>query len=436
MIRRLALLLPLLLPAFAAADTASGSGTGTSSTDQLVGSLFGGCWACGAINTMGAIGFDFADKAYQSLSSGMTILVGLGLALWLLLFAARLLLPFGPPPASGHWNAGAVKLFKCAVVLAFLAGSGPFWDYVFTPIFSVGVGIASQLATTGDTYESTYGGTPASVPNGQVDYCKGTLPSPKITLSSEVQPLYTAFTQIDCPLSHIQGAFGKGILIGVAVMGKTTCTESLIGFATGQRSIASFILAGLVLVVVFGWGFLVFPILLIDAMARVILVAATSPLAIASILFKPTARIAERSVWSLIHCGFTLMFGSVIAGIGKAVIAYVLGDMATTVPGAPQLNDWSSLSATLENSCSSGFTVDFTTASFYELVGTAIITTFMMRRASHLAGELAGNSGGSGLKEALGAMSGAAGRAVDRTVVGLAARAGKSLSRQVSGREE
>jgi len=88
--------------------------------NTLVASLFQGCWCCGILNTLAAIGLDFADKVYGNLASGMTILVGLGLALWILVFAARLLLPFGPPPASGHWNAGAVKLFKCAVVLVFL----------------------------------------------------------------------------------------------------------------------------------------------------------------------------------------------------------------------------------------------------------------------------------------------------------------------------
>ncbi len=331
---------------------------------------------------MAAIGLDFADKVYSNLASGMTILVGLGMALWILVFAARLLLPFGPPPASGHWNAGAVKLFKCAVVLAFLAGSGAFWDYVFTPILSVGLGIASQLTVQSDEYEAKYattGGVPGAGTSGTagttgtVDYCQGSIPAPSITLSAAVQPAFTAFQQIDCPLSHIQGEYGKGIMIGVAVMEQTACKQNLVSFIFGSRSALGVFVAGLILIIAYLWGFLVFPLLLIDSMARVILVAALSPLAVASILFKQTTRIAERSVWSLIQCGFTLMFGAAAAGLGKALIAYVLSDMVNT-PGAPKLTDWSSLGNTLENACTNGFVVDFTTSSFYMLLGTAIIT--------------------------------------------------------------
>ena len=315
--KRLAILLMLAMPMLAAADTAP------SSTDQLVSSLFSGCWSCGLLNTLGAIGLDFADKVYGNLASGMTILVGLGLALWLLQFAARLLLPFGPPPASGHWNAGAVKLFKCAVVLAFLAASGPFWDYIFTPILSVGLGIASQLTAQTNDYEPDLGGTTSGVPGGTsgttgtVDYCQGPIPAPNISLSAAVQPALTAFEQIDCPLSRMQSEYGKGILIGVAVMGQIGCGKSILPILLGERSPLGYFLAGLVLIIAYGWGFLVFPLLLIDSLARVILVAALSPLAVASILFKSTARIAERSVWSLVHCGFTLMFGAAVAGLAR-----------------------------------------------------------------------------------------------------------------------
>lgn len=430
--RWLVVLSVLLLPLLALADDAPSA----TATANLVNGLFVGCWSCGAINALGAIGFAFADKVYQTLASDMTILVGLGFALWLLQFAARLLLPFGPPPAAGHWNAGAVKLFKCAVVLAFLAGSGPFWDYVFTPIFSVGVGLASSLATSSDSYEQGFGGTISGMPNGAVDYCNSTPQLPQnVTLSTAVQPLYNAFTQIDCPLSKMQSEYAKGILVGVSTMGQAICAKSFWSYVTGDRSPAALFLSGLVLVTAFGWGFLVFPVLLIDSIARVILVAATAPIALASILFKPTARIAERSVWSLVNCGFTLIFGAAAAGLGKALIAFVLNSMASQA-GAPALNDWSKIAGTLEQSCSADFYVDFSTASFYELLGTAIISTFMMRRAAHLAGELTGVSGNTGIKEAFSSMTGSVGKMMDKTATGIAARAGKGLADLVAGRRE
>jgi hypothetical protein len=425
--KRLVLLPLLALPMLAAAD--SGSGSGSSSTAQLLAGLFQGCWACGAFNTVGAIGLDFADKAFSQLASGMTILIGLFMALWVLYFAAKLFLPFGPPGAA-HWNMGAGKVMKLIFVLAFLQTSGPFWDYIFTPILSTGLGIASQLATATDSYERNFGasgGVPggSGASNGATDYCAGPIPATQITgLSASAQQGLTALEQMDCPLSKMQGQFGKGIMIGVAVIGQMGCSKSWLPNILPSNSAIAFLAAGLVLIVVYLFGFLVFPFLLIDVLAKIILVAATSPLAIASILFKPTARIAERAVWSLLHAGLTLMFGAATAGIGKALIAYILQQMSTN--GGPTLTDWSSLQSSLENSCAQGFNVDFSTASFYMLVGTGIITIFMMRRAGALATELTGAAqGGTGAQTGLAAIVGGA--------AGAAGRMGQMAYQQMSG---
>jgi len=437
-LRRVALPLLLaspLLPLLGWADDPSSGGT--SSTGQLLANLFQGCWACGAFNTVGAIGLNLADQVFSQLAGGMTILIGLFMALWVLYFAAKLFLPFSPPGA-GHWNMGAAKLFKLIFVLAFLQTSGPFWDYIFTPIMSVGLGIASQMATATDRYETDFGSS-AGVPNG-VDYCKQAAPDTGVTnLSDAARQGLTALEQMDCPLSRMQGQFGKGIMIGVAVMGQMTCSKGgVLDFIPGVGAL-SYLVAGMVIIGVYLAAFLIFPFLLIDVLARVILVAATSPLAIASILFKPTTRIAERALWSLLQSGLTLMFGAAIAGIGKALIAYILQQMPTTDGKA--LYDWTSLQSAIENSCSSGFNVNFATASFYMLVGTGLVTIFMMRRAGSLAAELTGISGSTGAQAGFAALLGAAGNAVGWGATQIArqqiASAGKNTkSSQVTGNDK
>jgi hypothetical protein len=412
------------------------SNGGPTSTGQLLSDLFQGCWACGAFNTIGAIGLSFADKVFSQLASGMTILIGLFMALWVLYFAAKLFLPFGPPGAA-HWNVGAQKLMKLAFVLAFLQTSGPFWDYVFTPVLSTGLGLASQMATATDKYEEAFGGT-GDVPNGATNYCSGPVPATQITdLSSSAQQGLAALEQMDCPLSKMQSAFGKGIMIGVATIGQMKCGKSWLALALPSSGELAFLVAGIILIFVFGCGFLVFPFLLIDVLARVVLVAATSPLAIASILFKPTARIAERAIWSLLQAGLTLMFGAATAGIGKALIAYILQQMSTN---GTALTDWGSLQNSLENACQQGFSVDFSTASFYMLIGTAVITIFLMRRASSLAAELTGVAGRTGAQEGFAAIAGAAAGAVGRVAQSAlqrsspGARSGKA--RQVTGNDK
>lgn len=437
MTKRLLALLALLPALPALADSSSSS---TTSTAQLLANLFQGCWACGAFNTVGAIGLSFADTVFSQLASGMTILIGLFMALWVLYFAAKLFLPFGAP-GGAHWNMGAAKLMKLLVVLAFLQTSGPFWDYIFTPIMSTGLGLASQLATATDSYETLFGsssGVPSS--SGVTDYCSGSIPATKVTnLSASAQTGLTALEQMDCPLSKMQGQFGKGIMIGVAVMAQMGCSKSWLPNILPSNSALAFLFAGLILIGVYLWGFLIFPFLLIDVLARVILVAAISPLAIASILFKPTARIAERAVWSLMHAGLTLMFGAAISGLGKALIAYILQQMSTG--DGPSLGDWTSLQSALENSCSQNFNVDFSTASFYMLVGTAIITIFMMRRAGSLATELTGVAAGhvgaqAGVAAMVGAAAGLVGRGAQMAYRHLASGPRSSKAREVTGNDK
>jgi hypothetical protein len=437
--RRAAAIAALLavLPFLAFADESSSS---SGSISQLVSNINGGCWGCGTFNTIGAIGLDFADKAFTSLASGLTKLIGLFMALWVLLFAAKLFLPFGSP-GSSHWNMGAAKLFKLLFVLAFLQSSGPFWDYIFTPVISTALGLAAQLATVGDSYEGLYGKTEsAPQPQGNgtnntiVDYCTGTPPDTKVALSSTTSQALTALEQMDCPLARIESQYAKGIMIGVAVIGQTGCNKSWLSSLLPSSSTLSYLVAGCILIALFGFGYLVFPFLLLDVLMRVALVAITSPLAIASILFKPTEKIAVRSLWSLAQCGLTLMFGAAIAGIGRAMMAYILSQL----PNAPSsLGSWSDLTTALDQSCTSGFHIDFSSAAFYMLCGTAILMIFMMRRATSLAAELTGIAGGVGANAAgaaiAGAVAGAAGRAAQMATNYGVSRAAFNKASQVTG---
>ena len=115
------------------------------------------------------------------------------------------------------------------------------------------------------------------------------------------------------------------------------------------------------------------------------------------------------------------------------MIAYSLNEVST-LPGAPKLKDWSTLSGTMENACDAGFVVDFTTSSFYMLLGTAIITIFMMRRAASLASELTGVSGSTGARDFFASAAGAVANVAGKATGGAAKLAYRSLARRVSGR--
>jgi hypothetical protein len=424
---RHSLLIAALLPLPGLAQTAQQP----SQAAQWVSDLVQGCWACGAFNTIAAIGLSFADQVFSQLASGMTLLIGLFMALWLLVFAARLLLPFGPTVGNQMWNEGAQKLFRLMLVLAFLQSSGPFWNYIFIPFMSAGMGIASQMATATDGFESQFGSSEIP-PNGTIDYCAGGgAPVTVSGLSANGTAAAQVMNQMDCPLSRIQSQFAKGIVIGAAVMAQGTCGSVL--FMPVLQNIY-YLVAGLVLVAAFLFGYLVFPFLLIDVVMRVALVAATSPLLIAATLFKATAGMSERAIWSLAQCALTLMFGAAIGGIGKATIAYILSNLP--VKSGQSLTNWQSLTAALENPCSAGLSIGFLSSSFYMLVGTAIILIFMMRRASNLASEITHvASSGTGIQAGAAFLAGQVASAGGRSAqFAMRKLLGKSAGREKSTR--
>jgi len=398
--KALALLLLAAAPVLVFAGNAPTNGV----TAQMFASLFKGCWVCGTFNTVSAIGLTFADKVFSQLADSLKILIGLFMALWVLFFAAKLFLPFGSPGAS-HWNEGAAKFFKLLLVLGFLQSSGPFWNYVFVPLMSAGMGIASQMINDSDEYETDLGGTSEPMPGDTVNYCSGSPPLPAVPgLSGPTAEAVTAMEQMDCPLSHMQSQFAKGILIGVALLQQGSCGKSSL---LPSLQDLSYLVAGVILVAAFLAGLIVFPLLLVDVLMRVILVAAISPISIAATLFKPTAHFAERGLWTIVQCSLTMVFGSAVCGLGKGTMAYVYSLIKSSTDSP--LNDWQTLQNAIENSCSLGLDFGFLSANFYILLATAVMMIFMMRRAPSMAAELTHSARNhTGAQEAVAAMAGRA----------------------------
>jgi len=377
-------------------------------SSKLVSSAIRGCWACGVFNLITTIGLSFADSAFATVASGMTLLVGLFMALWLLGFAAKLFLPFSPP-GSEHWNHGAAKLFKLLFVLAFLQTSGPFWDYIFIPLMSAGMGVASQMAQATDGFEQQAGGTPEQGPSASqgVDYCSGNVPLPTIQgMSASATQAAQTMAQMDCPMSKMQSEFAKGMVLGDSIMMQSTCSDvPLLGLVKGFN----YLIAGLLLWGVFAFGSITFPLLLVDAIMRVMLVAATSPISIAASLFKETSGITSKAIWSLVQSCLTLVFGAILCGIAKAAMAYVIASLP--IKDGTQLTNWDALTHAIEDPCSSGLSLGFQSANYYLLLGSGVILIWMMRRASSLAAELTGVRGSTGAQAGVAWAAGLAGRA-------------------------
>ena len=302
------------------------------------------------------------------------------------------------------------------------------------------MGIAGEMARTTDGFEAEAGGTSEQPPNGGVDYCNGTVALPNITgMTASATQAAQAMTQLDCPMSKIQSEFAKGMVLADSIMMQTSCPDRvpLLGIFQG----ANYLLSGLVLWALFAFGSVMFPLLLVDVIMRVVLVAATSPISIAASLFKETSGITSKAAWSLVQSSLTLVFGAALCGIAKAAMAYVISNLPAN--GTDKLNNWTTLTQAIENPCSQGISLSFTSANYYLLLGSGILLIFMMRKASSLAAELTHAGGSTGAQAGVAWAAGVAGRAAGNalSVAGQTARvaarhmARSSKAAQVTGND-
>ena len=373
------------------------------------GRLMSGCWSCDALGTLVGIGLHFAETAFTALAGQIATLLGLVMAIWLLLFAGGTFLPFGLDGSAGaFWNRGGRKLAQFALVLGLLQGSHALWGYLFIPVMSAGMGFSSAVVTLTDPFEAQQG-TPETGPGqggAAATFCSGAAPAP----DDSVEGAIGVMSRMNCSLATIQSQFGKGVLIGVA---------QVVGAARGGdiATLICAILGGLVLILVYFGGLVLFPIFMIDVLMRVTIVTAISPLALAAWLFRPTRRFAEKAAWQIVQAALTLVFISIVGGLGKATLAYVFAHLSLN--GEPAAaRDWAGLIEMLESQRTpSGqpFFIDLTTMAFYQLLGIGVILLFMLRQAGRMAAEFTGGGGGdfSGALAGIASVAGATGLAVD-----------------------
>lgn len=361
------------------------------------------CWSCDSLGQIVKIGLGFSEQAFTALASQTVNLLGILMAIWLLFFAARMFMPFGIEGGGGAlWNKGAKKLLQFAVVLAFLQGSQSFWSYLFLPVMSSGMAFSRTIVTLSDAFEVS-SGTSEAGPSGATavqTYCTDTTTGG----GDGVDGALAVMAQMNCPLATIQSQFGKGMLIGIA---------QIVGAVKQEHygTVITSIIGGLFLIGVYFYGLLMFPIFLIDVLMRVTIMTTIAPLALAASLFGPTRSFAQKVMWQVAHAALTLVFTSIVGGIGKATLAYVFSNLK--VDGATAgARDWSSLIQILEDQKTpdgADFYIDLRTMAFYQLLGVGVILIFMLRQANKMAAEFT-SAGGADVSGALaGVASGVSG---------------------------
>ncbi len=378
---------------------------GALDVQDLYGRLADGCWACDMLQQAGAVGLDVAQRMFDAVAGQLAALLGLLMALWILVLAGRLFLPFGPDGAPARlWNQGARKILAFALILGFLQSSRFFWDDLFMPILSLGTGISVQLLSQASTQ---------SCPVGPV--------------GSGVAGAKAALESMRCPLSFLQDVFTRGMLTGVA-MTQGAMWHSWVDFIKVWAWPGQLLqmLSGVLLLLVYAFGFVMFPLFFLDAVLRAAIIAVLAPLAAALCLFSPTRKMTGRALWGLAQSALTLIFASVAAGLAAQGVAHVYASMTTS--DGRSAGDWPILIGELE---AGTLKLSILNQSYWAILAIGVITIFMVRGAARMAASLtsapAGNSTGATAGVAVLAAAGA------RLSVGAAQRVGRLLAGPARG---
>jgi hypothetical protein len=346
-----------------------------------------------------------AQQLFGVLSLQLAALIGMLMAIWLLFLAGRIFLPFG---SEGNpallWNQGVRKLFAFAVILGFLQSSQFFWDYLFMPIFSLGIGLSVQLLSQSSNLSCSVGPMGTGVAGA------------KAVLSS-----------MGCPLTAIQDVYVRGLLTGVAMIFGVSWHHWM-DFVKIWTWPGQFLqmLSGVVLCLVYAFGFVMFPLFFVDATLRAAILAILSPLAAALHLFSPTRPLTEQALWGLVQAALTMVFASVAAGLATQSVLFVYSSMTTS--DGSRMTDWATLIGSLE---AGDLKLSIFDQSYWSILAVGIVSIFMIRGAARMAAVLTGGSSGQ--------FSGATAGLAVLTAVGirgtakLGQRANQSLSEAVNG---
>jgi len=335
---------------------------------DLYGKLADGCWACDMLERTGAVGFDLAQQLFEGIAQQLSTVLGMLMAIWLLYFAGEIFLPFGFPGAPTHlWNQGARKLAVFAAILGFLHSGALFWDYLFMPMFSLGIGLSAQLLSVSSQQSCSVNG-----------------------LGTGIDGAKAALESMRCPLSLIQDVFTRGMLTGVA-MTQGASWQSWVDFVKIWTWPAHFLrmLSGALLALTYGFGFVMFPLFFIDTVLRGVIIAVLAPLVAVLSLFASTRRMLKRALWELAQSALTMVFASVAAGLATQSVVHFYASLRAA-DGRP-LSDWPALIGALE---AGNLKLSFVDQSYWAILAIGLIAIFMVRSAARMAEALTGASAG------------------------------------------
>ena len=309
---------PAATPATASPASSSYSCSADLSTEAVYQSMKN-CWACplfeGVMQVSEKLGKAMSgpDGSPSRFAAGVSRILAIALALYVLIEVGKLLLPFGPVEKAKDVGGQLwLKLLIGLVCILMIRNYSVYWDYIYKPITNGAIRTSTAMLKAGMEVTGGKSG----------DYAQGLNAIPDFDPN---QPE----TGMSAQIGALQQNLGIGVVIGWASL------QAL--FGNGMESAFGNILpaiGGIIIALVYALAILIFPIYMIDAVIRWAIINIMAPFFIACFVFKLTRPTAERAFRGIVHSALTLVFLSLIVAFsGVMMHTIVQGAIANGLAG-------------------------------------------------------------------------------------------------------
>jgi hypothetical protein len=334
-----------------------GSNSGAANPADMYNTMMYSCWVCPISAMMVDVAYEMGQAMFDFLGGNVRRLIAIIIALWVLLQAGKLLMPFGAlDSVGGMANKIAARLAITLLVLTALDvrfGFNFFNDYFFTPAISVGMrgGHAMLEAVFGGsdpmivlqapydqfnplrkplrTVKSGSGTTTEAVvgPEGQVLEC-GNI---RFDGSTKDEKKANVKNALNCQFYALQRAVGVGIVAGISSMQKIQWTLPPKGW--------DWLLAGFVMTLIYGLGALLVGLFMITYLFRWLFIAVIAPLAIAAYALPIGRAPLKICISGLIHSAIGFIMINALIAISIAMLSVGFTQSLGSKPGSSAPTD-------------------------------------------------------------------------------------------------
>lgn len=334
-----------------------------------------GCWSCKVFNAFGNATFSSGRTASAQADAALKPVIVAVATLFSLFYMGSAFVSGDAGDLLGRWKVFWRLCIAVAVGTAWMSGSGSFehtWNTVYGPIMLIPLAVEGAVPGAAASSGNCEAVPPPDAPSGAT-------------------AVMARMAEVVCGANDISL---HGIAMGI---GLSNTGDGFTGTIVN-------VIAGIFLMIIFGWITITFPLRFIDVLLRLTVVGIVTPVLVVCAVFKPTRSYVQIGISNVLYAGSLFAFTGIMFKLGNAFMTKMFADAAKTFTGI------------------GGGSAGQALANGIVLIGSGVIFSAMIRMAPSLASEFSafrGQSGGVG-----DAASGFASTVVTMPVKGGAALAG------------